>query len=168
MRRPLKAADVGLPGVGGKPPRRPRRASLERTTVQKPVMSALRGIGFVELESRTGPVVNGKRQAVNVMELALRTLRTNRGACGVVWRNNVGRTTGAGGTHMRFGVTGQADVLGIMRDGRLLSIECKRPGQKPNPMQAAWAEIVEYLGGVAMVVSEPMEIYAAREVLTGR
>jgi hypothetical protein len=70
----------------------------------------------------------------------------------LAWRQQVGAAT-IGGRHVRFGVRGQSDILGVVRRGphrgRLLAIEVKRPGQRPRPRQVLWLRDVIEAGGIA-------------------
>jgi hypothetical protein len=53
---------------------------------------------------------------------------------------------------VRFGFDGCPDVLGMMKSGRLLAVEVKRPSGKPTPVQERFLELVRAHGGVAGVV----------------
>ena len=46
------------------------------------------------------------------------------------------------GAFMHLAPNGTPDIIGYMRDGsgRLVAIEVKLPGEKPNPDQIAWQE----------------------------
>lgn len=46
-------------------------------------------------------------------------------------------------------VPGQSDLMGQMKDGRILAIEVKRPGGKPTERQAAFLALVARNGGVS-------------------
>jgi len=74
----------------------------------------------------------------------------------LVWRQNTGAvrvrgTTTAKGRFIRFGVPGQSDLLGIGPGGRFLAIEVKRPGEKLNPNQESYRDMVRSRGGVYIV-----------------
>jgi len=86
-------------------------------------------------------------------------LRAVRAHPGVAWavRMNTGMATfgatsdgGDGGRTVRFAYQGCADILGQMKDGRLLAIEVKRPGEHPTPAQAANLHTVRQNNGVAL------------------
>lgn len=77
--------------------------------------------------------------------------------CGIMaWRQNSGAI--AGKDHlgkkffMRLAWPGMGDIGGILNDGRYLSVECKRPGNRPTPEQVQFAKDVTTRGGVAMTV----------------
>ena len=68
------------------------------------------------------------------------------------WRNQTGALR-AGKRFIRFGEVGSADILGLLPPtGKLLAIECKRPGNRPTAAQAAWLDMVGRAGAVALVV----------------
>lgn len=75
----------------------------------------------------------------------------------MAWRSNSGVAwlPGKGGRSrpVRFGVPGQADITGILPDGRRLEVETKRPGAKPRPEQLAFLDGIRSSGGVALWVS---------------
>lgn len=51
-----------------------------------------------------------------------------------------------------YGVGGVADRLAVLPGGRFLAIECKAPGKKATPLQAAWGAKVIAQGGYWFVV----------------
>ena len=69
------------------------------------------------------------------------------------WRNN---TTGVydprAGKFRKFtGMKGVADILGLLPPaGRLLAVECKRPGGKTSEAQRAFLDAIEAAGGLAI------------------
>jgi hypothetical protein len=75
------------------------------------------------------------------------------------------------------GLKGVADLLGILPRtvrladdalatfGSLLAVECKRPGQKPRPEQAAFLDEVSRRGGLAFCVHSLKELEAQVEPL---
>jgi hypothetical protein len=77
------------------------------------------------------------------------------------WRQNQGGMKGTytrksdGVTKSRFvrfaGVDGISDVIGYMRDGRFLAVECKREGEHPTETQRQFLDGVIAAGGVAIV-----------------
>jgi len=85
-----------------------------------------------------------------------------------LFRNSVGvASIGNPPRKLRFGLhPGSSDLIGwksliITPDmvGRriavFLSIEVKRPGQKPKPHQKAWLDAVNHHGGIAIVATDP-------------
>lgn len=77
------------------------------------------------------------------------------------WRNNTGivRLPGKGGKlrPVTFGKVGSSDILGVAR-GRLVAVECKQPGNRPSPEQAAFLEAVRANGGIAIVAHDLDEL----------
>jgi hypothetical protein len=83
------------------------------------------------------------------------------------WRQNSGSAMfGAGGKRrfVRFAVTGCADILGVLPPGgRILAVECKRPGGRLTPAQAAFLRCVAEAGGLAVVVRDLRDLQRALE-----
>jgi hypothetical protein len=63
-----------------------------------------------------------------------------------------------GGRFVRFGWKGCSDLLGMMRDGRLLAVECKAPGGKMRAEQAEFLSLVRRFGGVAFVARDCRDV----------
>lgn len=75
----------------------------------------------------------------------------------LAWRNNTGAmsATYKGKTRfIRFSEPGIADILGVLPGGRLLAVECKRPGGKLSELQAAFLARVRDAGGLAVCVDD--------------
>ena len=73
----------------------------------------------------------------------------------VAWveRQNTGAAK-VGGRFIKFGWRGCSDLLGQLKDGRLLAVECKRPkGGKLSSDQLHFLEMVRNYGGVAFVAT---------------
>jgi len=79
----------------------------------------------------------------------------------VVWceRMNTGAAK-VGGRFIRFGFTGCPDVLGQLRDGRLLGVEVKAPNGKLRPEQAVMLSRIAGAGGVAFVAHDCRDVFA--------
>lgn len=54
-----------------------------------------------------------------------------------------------GGRPIKIGIPGMPDIIGQMRDGRLLGIEVKKPGDIPRPVQHEFLDMISKNGGVA-------------------
>jgi hypothetical protein len=70
----------------------------------------------------------------------------------VAWvgRFNRGAVSGGDGRFVRFNtVVGCSDLLGQLKTGNLLAIECKRPGERATEEQAAFLAIVNANRGCA-------------------
>lgn len=63
-----------------------------------------------------------------------------------------------GGRYIPFGFTGCADILGMMKDGRFLACEVKRPGGVPTAEQDAFLSTVKRWGGVAFVATSIADV----------
>lgn len=62
----------------------------------------------------------------------------------------VGTVKGVGGGKMfKVGFPGQSDIMGQLRDGRLLAIEVKQPGKVPTDIQNDFIALVNENDGVA-------------------
>lgn len=82
------------------------------------------------------------------------------------WRQNQGAITGMHNGKRRFlrfsSQVGISDILGVLPpSGRLLAVETKRPGNKPTPEQAAFLDMVQQSGGVAVCVRSIDELERA-------
>ena len=53
-----------------------------------------------------------------------------------------------GGAKYKIGVPGMPDIMGQMRDGRLLGIEVKKPGDVPKPVQHEFLDMISKNNGV--------------------
>lgn len=74
------------------------------------------------------------------------------------WRQNTGAFKTDDGRFIRFGVVGQADISGLFYGtGRRLEIECKTKTGKLSDAQKAFQAMVEFFGGVYIVVRDPDE-----------
>lgn len=70
----------------------------------------------------------------------------------LAWRVNVGAVAA---THkgkrrfVRFGVPGQADIMGVLPGGTAIMVEVKRPGKRPTAAQVAFLRQVQAVGACA-------------------
>ena len=106
--------------------------------------------------------VDGKPTEAAIQKSILEALNRDRRVA-MAWRQNAGAVKTAQGYVVRMGPTGMADIGGIMRGGRSLQIEVKRPGQnvKNNSAQDAWLKRCDKAGalcGVAHSVEEALAI----------
>lgn len=78
-----------------------------------------------------------------------------------VWRNNSGFFTRDYTTQqgirrrsvVRTGIKGSSDIIGIAKDGRMIAVECKRPGGKLTPEQGAFLSEVKKRNGYAVLAT---------------
>ncbi len=55
------------------------------------------------------------------------------------------------GRFVKFGHKGISDVLGILKDGRFIAVECKIKPNKPTQFQLDFLEEITKRGGVGIV-----------------
>lgn len=72
-------------------------------------------------------------------------------------RQNTGMATNPSGRKVRFGEPGNADLTGILPDGRRLEIEVKRPGKTPTDAQWHRIHEVNASNGCAFWIDSPEE-----------
>ncbi len=60
-----------------------------------------------------------------------------------------GKVQGRGGHWITLGFPGISDILGQLRDGRILAVEVKVPGKTPTEKQWDFIDTVNRFGGVA-------------------
>ena len=106
------------------------------------------------LEQQT-PRKNDRPEAAALVEV-LKALNTH---AAVAWceRMNSGDAR-MGGRFVRFGFTGCPDVLGQLRDGRLLGVEVKAQAGRLRPEQAVFLERIRGAGGVAFVARDLRDV----------
>lgn len=63
-----------------------------------------------------------------------------------------------GNRFVRFGWKGCPDVLGQLRDGRLLGVEVKAPKGKLRPEQTVFLERIRAAGGVAFMARDCRDV----------
>jgi len=87
----------------------------------------------------------------------------------MAWRNNTGAVK-AEKRFYRFGQKGSGDIFAIVPpEGKFLSVECKTWIGTVTATQKAWAEMVEEMGGVAIVARSVDDVCdALDEILKGR
>ena len=86
-------------------------------------------------------------------------LKALRAHPAVSWaeRQNTGSAR-IGGRFVRFGWPGCSDVLGMLRDGRFLAVECKSPTERLRPEQAVFLERFRASGGVGFMAPDLREL----------
>ena len=106
------------------------------------------------LEQQT-PQTNSRPEAAALVEV-LKALRTHPA---VAWCERM--NTGAAkveGRFIRFGFKGCPDVLGQLKDGRLLGVEVKAQAGRLRPEQALFRERIRCAGGVAFVARDCRDV----------
>ena len=96
-----------------------------------------------------------RREAAALVEV-LQALRTHPA---VAWceRMNSGAAR-MGARFVRFGWPGCPDVLGQLKDGRLLGVEVKGPAGKLRPAQSLFLERIRCAGGVAFMARDCRDV----------
>ncbi len=79
-----------------------------------------------------------------------------------LWRANVGAAR-IGTRVVRFGIPGQADLTGILPDGRRLEIEVKSPKGCQTPAQEAFGRMIEKFNGVYVLARSVEDVRIALE-----
>lgn len=64
-----------------------------------------------------------------------------------------------GGRFVRFGWKGCPDVLGQLKDGRLIGVEVKGQKGKLRPEQTIFLERIRHAGGVAFVARDCRDVF---------
>jgi hypothetical protein len=64
-----------------------------------------------------------------------------------------------GNRYIRFGWTGCSDLLGMLRDGRILVVEVKSPSGKLRPAQAVFLDRVNAAGGVGFMARDLRDVH---------
>ena len=106
-------------------------------------------------EPKPMPRTNDRPEAAALAEV-LKVLR-NHPAVAWAQRQNTGAAK-VGGRFIRFGWRGCSDVIGMMKDGRLLAVECKAPKGKLRPEQKEFLSLVRRFGGVAFVAQDCRDV----------
>lgn len=79
-----------------------------------------------------------------------------------IWRANVG-VARIGRRVVRFGVPGQADITGILPNGRRLEIEVKAPGGRQSEDQVNFQRMIERFGGLYVLARSLEDVRKAIE-----
>lgn len=104
---------------------------------------------------------HAKPEAAALVEV-LKTLRAHPA---VAWCERV--NSGAakvGGRFIRFGWTGCPDVLGQLKDGRLLGVEVKAENGRLRPEQTVFLERIRAAGGVAFMARNCRDVLRELEL----
>lgn len=80
-----------------------------------------------------------------------------------LWRQNtgVGRYVDRSGRArtVQYGEPGQADLIGILRGGRWIEIECKSPKGRQSPEQRAREQTIRKFGGVYILARSVQDVW---------
>lgn len=115
----------------------------------------------------TAPIkrTNSKPEAAALVEV-LQALRAHPA---VAWceRMNSGAAK-VGNRFIRFGFTGCPDVLGQLRDGRMLGVEVKALKGKLRPEQSIVLERINGAGGLAFVARNCLDVIRELSINTAQ
>lgn len=78
-----------------------------------------------------------------------------------VWRQHVGAFLGPSGNVVKVGIEGQADIGGVLCNGRALQVEVKSATGRTSDAQERWGAMVRRLGGLWLVARSADEAVAA-------
>ena len=112
-------------------------------------------------ESAPLKATNAKPEAAALIEV----LKTLRGHSMVAWceRMNSGAAM-VGGRYVRFGWTGCPDILGQLKDGRLLGVEVKAERGRLRTEQIIFLERVCAAGGVAFMAKDCRDVFSNLDI----
>lgn len=108
--------------------------------------------------SRVEPRRVDRKEAAALVEV-LRALRTHP-AVAWVERMNTGAAR-IGDRFVRFGWTGCPDVLGQLRDGRLLGVEVKAPKGRMRTAQTYMLDQINHFGGKGFIARDLRDVFKA-------
>ena len=113
---------------------------------------------------RQEPRILDRKEAAALVEV-LAALRCNPA---VAWceRMNSGAVR-IGGRFVRFGWPGCPDVLGQLKDGRLMGVEVKSPAGKLRPEQAEFIGRIRAARGVAFMARDCRDVRRELQALEG-
>lgn len=75
--------------------------------------------------------------------------------CCRIWKNDTGMAMSLDGArHLRYGLKGSADIIGIGQGGIFIAIECKTGSAVQNKRQIAFQEMIEKFGGIYLLAHE--------------
>jgi hypothetical protein len=116
-------------------------------------------------EAPKTPRKNDRPESAALVEV-LKALRAHPA---VVWceRMNSGAAK-VGGRFIKFGWPGAPDVLGQLRDGRILAVEVKSRTGRPSPEQTIFLERIRCAGGVAFLARDLRDVMRELNQLKGK
>lgn len=96
-----------------------------------------------------------RRKVTPESSVLAEVLRALQGSEKVAWarRMNSGGAM-VGDRFIRFGFKGCSDILGQLKDGRFLAVECKSKRGRLEPEQEQFLSLVQQAGGVAIVARD--------------
>ena len=109
-------------------------------------------------KTQSTPVKNDRLEAAALMEV----MKALRNHSAVAWceRQNSGAAK-VGGRFIRFGWRGCSDIIGQLKDGRLLACEVKAPKGKLREEQQTFINQVNHAGGVGFMACNYKDVQEA-------
>jgi len=81
-----------------------------------------------------------------------------------IWRNNTGKGLSLDGKRViTFGLKGSPDIIGVLRGGRFVGIEVKKPGGRQSDRQKKFQKMLEAFGGLYILADHPDDVGQALE-----
>ncbi len=75
----------------------------------------------------------------------------------MIWKNSTGVAV-ADGRHVRYGLKGSPDIIGVIEGGIFLGIEVKTGSATQSPQQKKFQKRFEQLGGLYIVARSTEDI----------
>ena len=75
-----------------------------------------------------------------------------------IWRQNVG-VAHIGNRAIKFGISGQADLTGVLSNGRRIEIEVKSPTGRQTEDQRNFQEIITRFNGIYILAHSVKDVY---------
>lgn len=110
------------------------------------------------------PRILDRKEAAALLEV-LQALRTHPAVAWAMRMNSGAARMGA--RFVRFGWPGCPDVLGQLKDGRLLGCEVKGPTGRLRPAQVVFLERIRAAGGVAFTARDCRDVLRELQALEG-
>lgn len=134
----------------------PYKSCCARSEIDPPARAALLAVGPRIVKKRTR--VHQETEA-DIMSQCLDLLERHPKVA-FVYRNNVGKFK-IHGQWYSFGHKGSADITGMLKGGRRLEVETKKPGESLTVEQEKFIATVNASGGFAVCVESPEGLAAA-------
>ena len=101
----------------------------------------------------------------DILRAIMRVLKIHPRIAFAFRANSGAMKSGDGERFMRFGFRGMSDVLGMLRDGRFLAVEVKRPSGRVTEEQKAFLDNVAEHGGIGFVARSVTDVWENLEEL---
>ncbi len=141
------------------------RFTDEQLAAYNAAVQRKRGVGNVTIvdAKRIGPRLPDAPES-DIQAAVLAFLAHHRRVA-FAWRANTGAASYQGKDgkprFVAYGFKGCADIIGMLRGGRFLAVECKRAGESPTAEQRAFLDHVNRHGGLAFVARSVDDVLLA-------